>query len=123
MIIEHKHLNQATKKWTGDEYRLVEWGQKPVDGYFIDENGTRTVIEFLGDYFHGHPRFWGENEDRTDHHKRLFKDLFYNTERILTKVKSFGYKILYCWEYDFKKIKSIGPVINICKEFHNKLEI
>ena len=95
--------------------------KKPIDGFYVDEYDQNNVaIEFLGDHYHGHPSLWGENQEKCDQHSRLFKDLFVNTEKKLSKLKSLGYKVFYVWECDFKKN---GPLntIEICREFDNKL--
>ncbi len=112
--IQHKHLENEQKCWIGDEHRPKEWQKKPVDGYYVDDQ--LVAIEFLGDYYHGHPRFWEDGQDKFD---RSFKDLFADTETKLTKLKSLGYKVYYVWESDFNKNNN---AVRICREFLNKLE-
>lgn len=118
--IQHKHLDLVKKEWVGEEHRVLNYQDKCVDGYYV-ENDKETIIEFLGDYYHGHPSRWGEDEENRDYYSRLFKDLFYNTERILLKLKILGYRVLYVWEKDYKNKKPFDSLMSIVKEFDNKL--
>lgn len=93
--IQHKHLDLERKRWVGDEHRPDTWKKKPVDGYYLDGD-QKVVIEFLGDYYHGHPRFWGPG--KVDKWQRKFENLFSETEVKLAKLKSLGYKVHYVWE-------------------------
>lgn len=61
-----------------------------VDGF---EPTTKTVYEFLGDYFHGHPITRPNNK------------LFTETNNRFIKLKQLGYSVAYCWENDFKTDK------------------
>ncbi len=120
--IQHRHLNKTDKTWKGDEYRIQEWRKKCVDGFYIDENGVKTIVEFLGDYYHGHPRLWGPDQDKKDRFSRLFKDVFLKTEKTLQKCKAFGYKVLDIWESEFKKRKTFQSLMSICHEFDGILD-
>lgn len=107
--IQHVHLDLNDKVWTGSEHRPDLWQKKPIDGYYLD--GIQQVaIEFLGDYYHGHPRFWGLN--KVDKWFRKFEDLFLDTENKLKKLKSLGYKVYYVWESETDELR----------EFIDKLE-
>lgn len=123
--IQHIHYNKITKSVTGSEYKLPEYKQKKVDGFYIGLNGERIVIEFLGDHYHGHPALWGPDEQNTNRYGELHKDNFYDTERIFNKVLSFGYVIRYVWErdyYKFKALQSLQSPMSILKKFKGKLE-
>lgn len=120
--IQHVHYDKITKSVIGTEYRLPEYKQKKVDGFYIDLNGERIVIEFLGDYYHGHHSLWGPDEQNTNWFGKLHKDNFYKTERIFNKMLSFGYVIRYVWECDYRKLKALQSPISILREFKGKLE-
>lgn len=122
LIIQHTHYDKISKLVIGVEYRLPEYKTKPVDGFYIDTEGQKIVIEFLGDIFHGHPSLWGEDEKNTNRYGEVHKDNFYNTERIFIKVASFGYIIRYVWECDYKKLKALQSPQSILREFKGKLE-
>lgn len=68
-----------------------------VDG-FIKE--TNTVYEFLGDYYHGHPKTCPCDEK------------FKKTLERFEHMKLLGYNIVYCWESDFKKNKLFTRIFN-----------
>lgn len=120
--IQHSHYNNLFNFVTKNEFRLPEYKNKTVDGYYIDYEGHRIVIEFLGDIYHGHPSKWGSDEQNEDLYGRLHKDNFNNTERVFTKVASFGYIIRYVWESDYKKLKALQSPLSILREFKGKLE-
>lgn len=120
--IQHAHYDVISKSLSGSEYTLSEYKNKRVDGFYVDSNGQKIVIEFLGNYFHGHPTLWGPNEDKRDSFGRLHKDNFERTERIFTKVASFGYIVRYVWESDYKNLKGLQSVESILREFKGKLE-
>lgn len=121
ITIQHKHLDIVKKEWSGDEYRPLKWQRKPVDGFYL-ENEQETIIEFLGDYFHGHPTRWGSDEDNINATLGiLFKDLFAKTEDTLIRLKLLGYRVFYIWENDYKNRKTLDSLSSICREFDNKL--
>jgi len=72
-----------------------------VDGY---DKENKTVYEFLGDYWHGNPRLYSDN-DRFNKTVNRFKTLSMN-----------GYKIIYCWEYDFDNNE------NLIREYNGEIE-
>jgi len=120
--IQHCHYDHISKTLSGSEYTISEYKSKKVDGFYVNPDGQKIVIEFLGNYFHGHPTLWGPDEDKRDSFGRLHKDNFYNTERIFTKVASFGYIVRYVWESDYKNLKGLSSVESILREFKGKLE-
>lgn len=117
--IQHVHYGNGI---TGNEYVLPEYPLKKVDGYYVDDQGRRIVVEFLGNIFHGHPSFWKDDEQKRDMYNRLHKDNFYRTERIFNKVASFGYIVRYVWESDYKKLKALQSPLSILREFDGKLK-
>ena len=85
-------------------FRIPEWKSKPVDGY---DPTTKTIYEFLGDYWHGNPKIYDPNKL---HPKRkiTYKTLYLETFETFKKLKSLGYIVCYIWESDWKKWNGIG---------------
>lgn len=81
-----------------------------VDGY---DPETKTVYEFLGDYWHGNP----ERFNKSDIHPRIkksFGELYYITFDKFNTLKNMGYVIKYVWEFDWNKFKNrISKELNI----------
>jgi len=117
--IVHMHYDYEHEKIVGMEHCPQMWSKKPVDGYYIDNQGNNIAIEFLGNYYHGHPNLWKNDENAINHHGKSFKFLFYDTERKLQKLKDLGYIVYYVWESDFKFFKDVEFVTFI---FDDKLE-
>lgn len=106
--IQHKHYDKFTKKIVGTEFRPGDWFNKGVDG-FIAPN---TVIEFFGDYYHGHPLV-------TNH---VSPNMFANTEAKMIKLASLGFEIKYVWEFDYTKRGEFGTHASLLRTFNGKLE-
>jgi hypothetical protein len=68
-----------------------------VDGY---DSETKTVYEFLGDYWHGNPKKYlgvDKNKDLNISYAELYKKTI---DRFI-KIKNKGYKIIFIWETEF----------------------
>lgn len=89
MIIPHHVIKIEKYKWV------------IVDGY---DPITNTILEFLGDYFHGNPEIFNPNKINKTLHKRM-KTLYRETFKRFDMLKSLGYDILYIWEKDYKDKK------------------
>jgi hypothetical protein len=120
--IQHVHYNKLTKSVIGNEFVLPEYKAKRVDGYYVDSEGRRVVVEFLGNIFHGYPSLWEEDEDACNYFGTRYKDSFEKTEQMFTTVTSFGYIVRYAWESDYKKLKALQSPLSILREFNGKLE-
>jgi hypothetical protein len=69
-----------------------------VDGYNPD---TRTVYEFLGDYWHGNPSIYAA--DLLNSRKNItFGELYRRTKEKHKVLEMAGYNIIEMWEKDFK---------------------
>lgn len=84
------------------EYRIPETGRQ-VDGYYVDRDGTRHVLEFHGCFFHGCRRCFRINRDR-----RLVNGftLDARAEETLAKtsrMKQLGYSVTEIWECAFDR--------------------
>lgn len=73
------------------------------DGY--DEK-TNTIYEFLGDFWHGNPKFYNK-KDINIKNNEMFGKLYDETFERFDIIKSLGYKIVYIWESDFIKNEKI----------------
>ena len=74
-----------------------------ADGY---DPITKTVYEFYGDYWHGNPEIFNQNEMNKSI-KKTFGYLYgktINKEKILIKA---GYNIISIWENDWNKLNNI----------------
>lgn len=120
--IQHMHYDKVSKSVIGSEFSLPERKVKKVDGYFVDAQGQRVVLEFLGDKYHGHPSLWSSNHDAVNHKGLNHKENFEKTQKMLASVASFGYTVLYAWESDYKKLGALQSVISILRVFNGKLE-
>lgn len=70
-----------------------------VDGYLAN---SKTIYEFLGDYWHGNPNVYSA-KDFNINCKKTFGELFLNTELKLNKLKEHGFQIISIWESEFDK--------------------
>ena len=77
--------------------RQVKILNKKIDGY---DTNTKTVYEFLGDYWHGNPTKFHAfciNEQC----KKSFGQLYIDTVNRLMLLKNNGYIVKYVWESDW----------------------
>jgi hypothetical protein len=109
--VQHIHYNYDNKTIEGTEHTPSLWKQKKIDGFHIcPHTGDYVALEFLGDYYHGHP-FTHPDVDR-----------FEDTQRKLTKLLSLGYKVYYIWESDFMSGRDFWAANAMLREFAGKLE-
>jgi len=80
---------------------LPEWTHKVVDG--IDIN-SKTVYEYLGDYYHGNPLVFKRNVINYTT-KKTFGELYDDTVKKFDKITKLGYTVKYIWENDWKRFK------------------
>lgn len=100
--------SKAESKWldyinipNDDEHRqvLISSTKYKVDGF---DPQTRTVYEFLGDFWHGNPKLY-EPDDVNTISKKTFGELYKDTFERFNLLKSLGYTVVYLWESDWKK--------------------
>ncbi len=84
-----------------------------VDGYDPESN---TVYEFLGDYWHGHPRWNSKLNGINQNNKKPFVELFTDTQQRFDMLRSLCYNVVYIWEHDLKTFSAKT------RTFVNKLE-
>lgn len=68
-----------------------------VDGY---DPETKTIYEFLGNYWHGNPKLFNPNE-LNKRSKKTYGELYNNTFKKFDILKQMGYNIKYIWEQDW----------------------
>lgn len=95
--LQHVHYCKMSKTVVGSEFRPPEVPKFPVDGY---EENSKTVYEFLGDEFHGHPSLYSDPTAK-NHKGKPYGKLFANTQKKFTELASHGYTVYYIWECDF----------------------
>jgi hypothetical protein len=76
----------------GSKEKTLELNGKKIrlDGYHKE---TRTVFEFLGDYFHGNPKNYP-----------IKKEAYKKTMHRLLTLNQLGYNVIYVWENDYKRL-------------------
>ena len=68
------------------------------DGFCKD---TNTIYEFYGDFFHGNPNIYN-NEDINKLTKKSFGELYDKTIERENVLKNQGYNLISIWENDYK---------------------
>lgn len=94
------------------EHRILN-SYYSADGYCKE---TNTIYEFNGSFWHGDPRIY----KLTEINKRINKtygELYENTLKKRKHCEDNGYKIVECWEYDWKTFKKC--IIKIQRQFRN----
>lgn len=114
----HKNSSSISKEWlnmlkiriphlrTSDDIR----GEYNIPGtkYFADgyDEQTNTIYEFNGDYWHGNPKIYNQN-DINKTKKCTFGELYNNT-RIKRKIcESLNYRYIEIWENSWKILKRV----------------
>ena len=99
-ILESKFL---TEKEIEIQRNIIRQYKIPGTRYLVDgfDKETNTVYEFLGDFWHGHPKF---PRDRINEINHCTMEYLYNcTFQRLDHLKTLGYNVKYIWESDFKE--------------------
>jgi hypothetical protein len=71
-----------------------------ADGY---DDKTKTIYEFWGDYWHGNPKIYDQNDINTTNGK-TFGNLYDKTLNKRTLITDNGYNLIEIWENDWRKI-------------------
>jgi len=107
---ENKHIQHSKN---GGEFHV---GKYRVDGY---HEGSKTIYEFNGCYWHGCPRCFSTCEFNNQKYKTygmIYRD---HCERIKKIQRSLpDHKIIQMWEWEFSRFQEINPVFeNFVKSF------
>lgn len=95
-ILENKWLDIYN---INDKYRQYKIDKYIVDGYSPD---TNTIYEFNGDYWHGNPKKYNNN-DLNINIGKTFGELYKKTLERENCLKELGYRLVSIWESDFLK--------------------
>ncbi|XP_048513417.1 uncharacterized protein LOC125501456 [Athalia rosae] len=85
------------------EYRIPETG-RPVDGYYVTEDGTRHVLEFQGCYWHGCRNCFTANRDEELVAKDCMNKRFEETRAKTVRMRALGYVVTEMWECVFAEM-------------------
>ena len=101
-MFRYKDLNIYIQHADNEGEKNIKINKKlfKFDGYCKE---TNTVYEFMGDFFHGNPKLYNQN-DINPLNKKTFGELYRNTinrEKYLIKR---GYNVISIWENDFNSI-------------------
>ena len=77
-----------------------------ADGYCKE---TNTVYEFHGDYWHGNPLKFDQNEEFKD--GITFGQLYEKTIEREKQIKDMGFNLIVMWENDWKKLNKFVKII------------
>jgi len=90
-----------------DEYRQINL---KIDGKKMHADGfdpsTNTVYEFYGDYWHGNPNKYKQEDIHPVSHK-TYGELYQKTMDREKIIKGAGYNLITIWESDFKKVNKV----------------
>ena len=99
-ILESKFL---TEKEIEIQRNIIRQYKIPGTRYLVDgfDQEANTVYEFLGDFWHGHPKFPRDRINEINHCTMEY--LYSRTFQRLDHLKTLGYNVKYIWESDFKE--------------------
>lgn len=89
------------------EYRLPEMKTRPMDGY---DPKTNTVYQFHGDFYHGNPILYDENDINRKNGK-TYGYLYSRTCEFDQQIRDHGYNLIIMWEYDWLKTFGITKTV------------
>ena len=78
---------------------------------------TNTIYEFHGDFWHGNPKKYNEN-DYNPICKKTFGELYQKTLQREQLIKDLGYNLIVIWEYDWVHINKSIKILQ--RKFRNK---
>lgn len=98
VFCSNTNRSYAEIMWLNDH--KVTTRQKKIKKYRVDgyDAETKTVYEYLGKYWHGHPSEKNRTKNFNKKAKKTMDQLFIETEERFKLLQSVGYKIIYRWE-------------------------
>lgn len=105
--IMHKHIDKQGN--SDDKEFKIPNTNFSVDGY---DPTTKTVYEFLGDYYHGNRDLYNP-DDLNKNLKQTYGELHRKTFERLQKIKAQDFRVFYIWEAEFKKFQQSGGKANL----------
>lgn len=96
-------ISKNETDWLNNIGIMYEYRQYRIDKYFVDgfDPISNTIYEFNGDYWHGNPNKYNNN-DINKSCKKKFGDLYNQTILKEESLKSLGYNVISIWESDWK---------------------
>lgn len=85
-------------------YNRIKLGKSFIKPDAYDPK-TNTIYEFYGDFWHGNPKIYDPQEENKAV-KKTFGQLYKNTLKRERALKKAGYKLVFIWEDDWKKIQN-----------------
>lgn len=90
-----------------EQWMIVDNKRIKVDALDLSSN---TVYEFWGDYWHGNPRVYAGNKINQNN-KKLFRDLYEDTQNRIALLKNAGFILIEMWEFDWLQSVSNSSTI------------
>lgn len=102
-VFRYKDLNIYIQHADNEGEKNIKINKKlfKFDGYCKE---TNTVYEFMGDFFHGNPKLYNQN-DINPLNKKTFGELYSEILKRLELIKNEGYNIITIWESNYKNKK------------------
>ena len=86
------------------DYFNIKERQTKIGPYLVDAIKGNTVYEFLGDFWHGNPKLFKENDVNKTNGK-AFGKLYNDTVRRFKVIQDLGYEVKYIWESDWDQFE------------------
>jgi len=104
----------------GKNEKCISFKDDKLYTYYVDFLYENKVIEFYGDYYHGNPNKYKEDDIIGSKYKKsLVGDKWKQDEIRINMLKNNGYDVLIIWEKEFKENKKI--IIEKCKNWIKNL--
>jgi len=102
----------------GENEKWIRYNENK--GFFVDLIKNNKIIEFNGDFFHGNPNHYKENDliKISKNKIQTVKQIWEKDADKIEKLKKLNYEILIIWEYDVKNNEN--DVLKKCVEFLKK---
>ena len=101
------YSSKMERKWL--DTLNISVRQKYIAGLLVDgfDESTKTIYEFLGDKWHSNPNVTSKGEIFTEESENFVKTL--NRFKLFCDI---GYRVIYCWEYDWLRNQNLTRVFN-----------
>ena len=128
--IKQKHINRSKAEKDIFNGLVKIYGKKEVTRKCIRHNKNiyfpdiiiwgRVIIEYYGDYWHGNPKKYSENDLIK---RKLVKDKWAEDEKRKTVLFNGGYYVYEIWESDYKQfIRNGGTNDEFCEKIRKQID-
>ena len=104
------------------DYFNINVRQQQIGNYLVDGLKNNVIYEFLGDFWHGHPKQYNPNRINPASGE-TFGKLYEDTIRRFKDLQSFGYNIKYIWESDWEEFKKDKLLDNSKFRYFNGIDL